>query len=191
MTVWNDDLVFIHVPKTGGKWVMEAMKRAGIEFGYTPGRSSPHPTLDEIDTRGRFAFAFVREPFAWYRSIWAHHQTRDLSEWKPFDQWLDLPLPGFIEAIAENVPDYMSKRFDRYIEGIDFVGRTENLVQDLVCALNLANVDFDERNLRATPRQNVSAPAPDCPSAIRAKLEVSERDFYERFYPDKVPGART
>jgi hypothetical protein len=206
-TVANDQIVFIHIPKTGGTWVSEAMERAGVKaekFG-----NGPHPELPSLDLEGRFAFAFVREPLSWYRSVWAFHRRFSQSDWPELGEWIDLDFPAFIDRMAENSPGYLSSHYTGFVgpanDEISFIGRYEHLADDLVTALHMAGQDFDEQTLRSVPARNFeneesmygsmlpppdrSALPTDCPADVRARLIESEREIYDRFYSEEAATA--
>jgi len=154
--------VFLHVPKTGGSWVTEAVRTAGLDFEEYLVDGDFHGDLSYCPYRDRFIFAFVREPLSLYQSYWRFKTTRGWDPRNPFD--VDCAAPTF-EAFVENVlrleAAWCSRMFEDYVgrtpaDEIDFVGRFESLVDDLVSALGLIGVRFDERALRATPPVNVS-----------------------------------
>jgi len=62
--------VFLHVPKTGGKWVKAAVANAGLEFTEWNAHGDIHNDLSYCPHRDRFVFAFVREPLSLYQSYW-------------------------------------------------------------------------------------------------------------------------
>jgi hypothetical protein len=57
-------------------------------------------------------------------------------------------MPGFLTN------EYYVPMVGPREQEIDFVGRYENLADDLVTALRLAGEDFNERELRSTPPVN-------------------------------------
>jgi hypothetical protein len=191
-TVGNDKLLFLHIPKNGGTWVSYAMEAAGIELE----RERPdlwHPTLRHVDRRGRFTFAFVREPLSWYASWWQwargyenRHLWAFLSDF-PLDRFVPLPFPDFLKGCMTWNPAYVSRALLPPFVGppedpIDFIGHYENLVDDLVRALEMVGQSFDEEALRAYAPLNTSGPQPDCPPDVKARLTDGERETYERFY---------
>jgi hypothetical protein len=161
------------------------MEVAGLELAREV-PELPHPELDDVDRRGRFTFAFVREPLAWYGSYWQYRRKRSLPRLDHPATWTDLSFPDYIRACAEVRPGYLGRYFEEFVgtpeETIDFIGRYESLTADLIRALHLAEVQFDEKALRAEPPVNQSAPPPPCPPEISDMLIRSERAVYERFY---------
>jgi len=206
-TVANDRIVFIHIPKTGGTWASEAMEEAGIVLEKVG--TGPHPARRELDIGDRFAFAFVREPVSWYRSVWMFHRRIPQSDWPHLDEWIDLDFPDFLDRMAENNPGYLSTYYRLFVgppdDEISFIGHHEQLADDLVTALHVAGQDFDEERLRSVPARNFeneetlygsvlpppnrSALSTDCPPDVKARLMESEREVYERFYSEKTAAA--
>src|SRR3989338_8198252 len=90
--------IFFHVPKTGGMWVRQAIKNAGIptnEVGNaieetdnfsTMKHTFFHATPRTVHTLGRFSFAFVRNPLTWYQSQWAFQMQHQWKNWFPVSE---------------------------------------------------------------------------------------------------------
>jgi hypothetical protein len=190
-TVANERLLFIHIPKTAGTWAEGAMRRAGVALErFAPG---PHPQLSTMPPRGgRFTFSFVRDPLAWYRSLWSFRQRGATEAWKRIGPAIDLDFPDFLAEMAER-KGWLYDFYKLYVEGIDFVGRKEHLADDLVTALRLAGQEFDEDKLRSFPARNfegeeeqrlMKPPDPDLqiPADLAHRIVVSEYQVYEEFY---------
>lgn len=67
MTLLSDEFLFIHVPRTGGSSINQALRSA---FDYT--ELPRHHTFAEMrqHRHGRFSFGFVRNP--WDRCVSMH-----------------------------------------------------------------------------------------------------------------------
>jgi hypothetical protein len=157
-----------------------------------------HLGKDEIDLRGRFTFAFVREPLSWYGSLWTfrrrlwREKEADPSMLVPAGEFPDesfaRDFPDFIEEVVATWPGYLSRYYEHYVgkprDEIDFVGHYENLVDDLVRALRAGGEEFDEGTLRDFPVVNKSGPAPSCSAKVKQRLFHAEQDAYERFYAE-------
>jgi hypothetical protein len=190
MSVGNDSLLFIHVPKAGGSWAISAMDAAGIAL-VAEREDKHHLALAECDVRGRFVFAFVREPLSWYGSTYNYRRRERFDDHGGdyLDKWLDLDFPDFLTNTMRDRHAFLADYYWQFVgppeRAIDFIGRYEQLADDLVQALRLAGQDFDEEALRACPPwPNQSGPCPYCPPDVYKRLVTSEGDVYRRFYPD-------
>jgi|GEM_PF-5338409 len=67
----TDDLIFVHMPKTGGIWVADVLRKlAGAQ--PIPG-TQRHSTIHEIpEGSSQTVFGTLRDPWSWYASIWQH-----------------------------------------------------------------------------------------------------------------------
>ena len=66
----------------------------------------------------------------------------------------------FVLNVLEHYPSFCTHVYEQYVgppdDPIEFVGKQENLVEDLITALRSAGEDFNESLIRAFPPQNVS-----------------------------------
>lgn len=202
-----DRSVFVHVPKTGGQWVVAALERAGL----VRERLGPvHTSPDEIEVDPALPrFAFVRHPLAWYRSIWAHRMDEG---WSPVDdpdwftpRWIDhwasftsrtraRRFDRFVRRCVEAFPDgYVSDLYETYVEGCARVGRQERLAEDLVEILDAFGEPVDPDRLRAVSPVNVRGRTPPRRRAAEWTPELialvvgAERRAIERFGYEEVP----
>ena len=160
--------IFFHVPKTGGTWVRAAIKEAGIETNEVSGplpadslnlNDIHHCGPDDLQDQGRFSFAFVRHPLTYYQSYWAYKMKKGKKDYNAFDQeCMREQFDAFVLTVLTAHPGWVTKAYDRYVgpygKKMHFVGKQENLEDDLVRALRLSGELFDEKALRATPRKN-------------------------------------
>jgi hypothetical protein len=190
---------FLHIPKTGGWWVTEALPAAGVQVKEFA--RSAHATLAEMPAGpDLFTFAFVRHPLDWWQSYWA---ARKSGRWDPGpcpSGFNAVPADGgfldFIEEVLKLAPSACSSLYETYVGcppdlSIDFVGRQENLADDLCQALRLAGEPFDEKALRNWPMANVAIGVPPPVKYTRAlarALAECEHTAIQGFYPlDPVP----
>ncbi len=180
--------IFFHIPKTGGIWVREAIRNAGIptvEVGERTGHAQVHNQYWQVDRKGKFTFAFVRHPLSWYPSFWSYRMLVGWQTMDRVDPFMSLDFERFVWNVIRFDSGQLSDRYERFTGPnpgvLDFVGRTENLAEDLVKALRWAGEKFDEEKLRQTPRYNVSLIRPDCSDGLRKAVLRSERKALERF----------
>jgi len=152
--------LLLHVPRTGGTWVKEALHVMGVpleKWGkvcplYRPRKHTIlphyHPTLL---TKVDYIFAFVRYPVAYYVSVWRftcravkihpEKMQRDVFEQgdpAAINEAIRRWKPDFREWLLEMLeeePGWATRWFERYVgpeggEFCHFVGRTETLEED-------------------------------------------------------------
>jgi hypothetical protein len=67
-------MIFVHVPKTGGSWMTQAVKSAGVPtwapdpLGDRSYSEHGHADLRDVGVSDRFSVAFIRHPLDWWRS---------------------------------------------------------------------------------------------------------------------------
>ncbi|MCK4786028.1 MAG: sulfotransferase family 2 domain-containing protein, partial [Desulfobacteraceae bacterium] len=173
--------IFLHIPKTGGNWIAKVLEQARVShlcFGHK------HLDLDEVMRFERylvaanrwnepsyqlFRFCFVRHPVHWYESWWRMMQKLGWPDWGTdgsIDDWHpNAVLNGlghqnfnhFVEKVLRKRPGYVTELYGRYTNsGINFIGRQENLIEDLLKALRECSVTVDEVLIRSIHRVNVS-----------------------------------
>lgn len=121
------------------------------------------------DERGFFSFCFVRHPLSWYESWWKYMVGRDwndwgkqnsLRDWHPNTALNGLGDPDFntfVSNVVQARPGYVSELFFSFAKpGISFIGRTENLVDDLLHVLDILSFSVDAAAIRETAHVNVS-----------------------------------
>ena len=174
MAILTDRFILYHIPKTGGTWGKVALKNAGVEYRYTKTMKGEHPfnlkrahsTPDNVPAKakeGRLGITFVREPEAWYRSYWAFRSRKGARRDEKFPAdglWSD-DFDQFVNNILDAYPQGFVTTLYQYYTGaecekVDFVGRQEYLLSDLIHALDAAGESFDEGKLAMTPRRNAS-----------------------------------
>ena len=141
-----------------------------------------------------FSFTFVRKPLDWYKSYWADRkfsrETKNKKYWGAFP--LDFAWDESFDQFVLNATKMFSQGaltliYQSFLgldgDDLDFVGRQENLVEDLVKALTLAGEDFNEEKLRNVGKKNVSAPFDfGLSNSARSKLLRRERWVTKTFY---------
>jgi hypothetical protein len=157
-------LVYLHVPKTGGKWVKRVL------FGGISGArlfretnhgnqwaKSAHCDLEDLKDVAGFRLAFVRHPADWWRSYWRYQQTHGRFR----NESLELvrlvkadTFERYVDNVLERLPGYASRMFSRFVgepgQEIDFIGKQENLTSDLRTALGLAGFDLSAFDFSAS-----------------------------------------
>lgn len=152
---------FLHVPKTGGSWVKEVISASNIECKNYTVADNVHIGLKDCPCPDKFKFAFVRHPVEFYRSYWQFKMTYGWDQINPLDmECRSDSFHKFICSVLDKFPGIYSQSVIDFVgetdNEIEFIGKYENLVDDLVFALKAASEIFDEKFVRAFPPQNVS-----------------------------------
>lgn len=189
---------FLHLPKTGGTWVRHALQAGcpGARWCLLDG--SDHLRWWEAPGRGLFTVAFVRHPLSWWQSFWRYHRGPArgyvVSQRVCQHCWSD-DFPDFIHKVTQRFPGEYGLLLDNFLGqagvAVDFLGRQEHLVDDLLLALRLAGEPHDAAAIRAVAAANVSAAATVAvyTPAARAAVLRGERYVLRRCGYDGEPAA--
>lgn len=201
MALATDKCVFLHIPKTGGIWIKSALVFAGIPFEEIGQQHEHFPYLYDFKPKSffdnRMLFTMVRHPIPWYQSRWAFRIKHGWQARHPLD-WAcasnDFHI--FVEKVLQLAPDgWCNWLFKQYCEregsAIDFIGRTEFLVDDFLKAMKLAGHDVNEERVRSLEVAN-SSTMDDLKSGYWAKytpelydrVSAVEANIINRFYLD-------
>ncbi len=118
-------------------------------------------------------------------SDWAGES--DLLGWHPcapIKQCGDDRYEGFVRNVIERRPGFATELFSQYVQAdIGFVGKQEQLADDLVAVLRQQNLPFDEQRLRDCAPVNVSRrdDALDLPQELTAELTRLEYVAMKRY----------
>jgi hypothetical protein len=192
--------VFLHVPKAGGTWVTDVLKRQGLirrRFAHE------HAGIDLAMiwlSRHRwlntppYIFCFVRNPLSWYESFFAFMSDPKI-DWREWGSSASGPARGwhpnymlngccssdfntFVRNVIRKRPGYVTEFFGWYAKPpIAFVGKQENLADDLIAALRGCKAEFDEDAIRRSAPLNVSAGAHAIEWDPALRKEVIQLEF--------------
>lgn len=156
----TDRYIFVHVPKTGGQSITQALG--------TKSKVATHTPLRCVEKGNRFAFGFVRNPWARMVSLYRFMCQKPFLRSDNFDQkavremgfrrWLmedqffmmeDRNPTGEPWAMRTHwrgdgetdLPPMQRRSQLWWLDGCDFIGRTECLAADLTKVLRLINVN--------------------------------------------------
>ena len=138
--------VFIHIPKTGGLSIREALSiteycnYARLQREYSGFITFCHWFLPELQERGlapkdAFTFAFCRNPYDRAVSMWAFNNR---------ENGLDLTFPEFCRGLNDWRWGWRIRRPQaEWLDGVDldFLGSFENLEQDFGILCDMLEVE--------------------------------------------------
>jgi hypothetical protein len=112
-----------------------------------------------------FRFCFVRHPLSWYESWWKFMETvnwRDFGKTNSASLWHPNSILNglgsndfneFVWNVMQKRPGYVSELFMSYTKsGINFIGRTESLNQDMLDVLTLLDIEIDKTKILEAPK---------------------------------------
>ena len=197
----TDKSAFYYVPRTGSVWTSEMIQAniKAVDITETPGQ-----VKDEDYDKYLFglfnrhtapkdskllSFCFVRHPIGWYESFWRAVKGRTRGVDKRFtlaDCWSE-SFDEFVSNSVDKFPNGFLTQMYGYFMGVDFVGRQENLREDLIKALTLAGEDFDADMIRTHPAINTEKyNEGELSDKITDKLLKSEEWVIKMFYDSSI-----
>lgn len=160
MVVYKKAL-FVHVPKTGGSWVTEVLKRGGgKDFAYSHDIPQHHRAY--IFLRRLQPFCFVRHPLLIVCSLWKHWSgnpqcrvnNADEKLYKMWDKKAygrilcdcidERDVNRTIENFLTRQPLFITELLHKYTGHCEHVGRHENLRSDLISIIEKINGEMPE-----------------------------------------------
>lgn len=205
--------IFLHVPKTGGRWVTQVLEASGLvvsKIGHmhadaervlSPAGSSGFNLLSYLLKRrlgllprkNPYMFCFVRHPLRWYESFFNYNCEPGVN-WRfegdvdRADNWHpNAPLNGlghpdfnfFVRNVIRRYPGYVTEMYSRFATPqVSFVGRQEQLCDDLIGVLKLLRLPFDEQFIRNYREVGVSPKrATGCDWDPALKAEVMRLEY--------------
>lgn len=199
MPLKTDKSVFYYIPRTGSVWVSEMIRvnnknakdvterPAKVKnenytkylFGLFNRHTAPK-LKDDL-----FSFCFVRHPIAWYASLWraVMGRTRGIDQrFALADCWSN-SFEEFVSNSLNKYPKGFLTQMYRYFDNVDFIGRHENLREDLITALTLAGEKFDEDMIRNQPAVNVANyNEVELSKELTERITENEKWVIDKFY---------
>jgi hypothetical protein len=200
--------VIYHIPKCGGVWVKEVVRKSvhekrydrcqeldapGEILGYLRKEHATPQVLAPSQKEGLFSIVFVRKPLEWHKSYWGYRHG--LQHWgrKPFppDKSWSKNFEDYALSILAAYPDgWCTHLYQQYVgvqaDQIDYIGTTENLRWDLYEALLLAGEVFDDHLIRNWGNKNVTKRKYydnySCSKELEQRLVDADKWVLETFY---------
>ena len=140
----------------------------------------PPRLLEEEIRKDYFTFAFIRHPVDWLKSIFKHSKRHG---------WGSSPVKAetfneFAQAYVTNFPKLVSRSMELYTHGCQFIGRQENLVEDLLKALDKAGIEYERKEITSLDKVNASPKSQTVymSKETRRMIEDSEQEFIGKYY---------
>jgi len=202
MAIMLSNVIFFHMPRTGGTWLSSILKAnfSHAKLGYK--HMTPRELSVPID---KFKFGFIRNPVHWYISKFCA-PTHNRRLWTGMDSMnnpiFQLDALDLDESFADWVRRHLRARpgwltwYHKWFYGhnyrlVDFIGQYERRVRHLRKVLLLAGQEMPlkfKRKRRRFQRSDEERKA-TClyPRRVLANLIEQEKPIFERFgYPTDV-----
>ena len=179
--------VFLHIPKTGGNWVIKVLADLGLvekEFKEKHADAKRARVIEpKIGIGNRFTFCFTRDPISWYESWWRYQVQRGWTKWSyltwhpcaRMDACSDNNFNKFIANVIRIAPGFVSDMYSRFTVGADYVGHQETLAACLINVLDKLRVEYDDRIKRIAPiNESVIRPI-KWDGDLRKQIEILEK----------------
>ena len=198
-----NNAIYIHIPKTGGTSVRNYITALRIRT-ENPNRraasSRKHSMLWQLDEDCSYSFAFVRHPLRWYESFWKYQTNKWIKyeqnrwhPWKGLEACASNNFNIFMENVIKKEPAYVTRMYEWYVgprgaQMVDFVGKTENLKNDLMNVLRELGHTIDPSKIANLPAANTTnfKKRPVWDEGIKNKILELEAPTIERFYKDNL-----
>lgn len=199
MALIGKNFVFLHLPKTAGMWIRQLFKNLNIET-YELGTQHMHfPDLYQYESHkffeSKFIFTFIRHPKSWYQSRWSFRMKNGWQLTHPLDyNCASNDFNQFVKNAIRYKPDgWFSNECKSYLNAphMDFVGKYENLEDDINNILTQLGFKYDNKLLRNIGKLNDSTIAGRDSSSfaiyepkVEKQLLIVENYIISRYYPN-------
>ena len=184
--------VFLHVPKTGGNWVIKTVRDLGMKIEEAYGSEKYKDAEHVCPSYPRFTV--LRNPLTWYPSYWANCNIFGcrglgfLSISEDCQRNLhDFTL--FMQSVLDNHPGFLTGLFSEYAASDVDVLFTESLAEDLFRILN--PIVKDKASLEEIEPVNRCASLPEYKlrvyysSDMHQRILESESELFDKYGFDR------
>lgn len=143
----KNNLIFIHIPRTGGHFITEVLN---VTLTKNTRHAYPYYYKNKFRKQWKtyFKFTFVRNPWDRVVSAWSRTVARRYPWWNPHSinddkYFLDTVKPNFNKFIKEEkfwILIHFKPQMGWIDKDLDFIGRYENLEKDLNEILKMNNI---------------------------------------------------
>lgn len=146
-----------------------------------------------------YMFCFVRHPLSWYES-WFKYMSQPDQNWRhwgdeyDFYQWHpnailnglgDRDFNRFVRNVMDKRTGYVTELYSRYTPPhINFIGKQENLCDDLIHVLKELNLTFDEdfiRNYQSVNKSKTSSSVIEWDPQLKQRVIELEKNGITRY----------
>ena len=191
MAVQIDRAICLHIPKTGGTFVrnyfIETKLSHGVEVLLERAHMNAEGLRNTIGPTEDLIFCFVRHPLTWYRSYWTSKQEIPDRRGGPMDEIVDLPWNEFIDTVIDKYPRYLSGFYEGYTEICRFIGKQENLRDDLDCLLRYLRIPYNRKYLFKRVPDNVVPSTKKFTINQALAIMEAEKDIVDKYDYDYIP----
>ena len=199
----DQNAMFIHIPKTGGQWVEEALLRTGvpvqlITHPQDPRHADRHCLFEHTELKPNIVFACVRDPAEWYESWWKYQTGREHSwdEWEwhptyPLQNCRHSEFNEFMEIVINIFPGFVSKLYDCYLRTEDMLSRhvvvcrTDKLADHFLRVMTMLGIkcsDSATRKFQPINRSHGTCGNPIWRKDVKARMYKAESEIMERYF---------
>ena len=197
MTLIVKNALMIHLPKTGGSFLREVIKKfepTAKEYK----QNGIHGKLEVVkkEYEHDFTFSIVRHPISWYESAWKHIKSvtisgigwgnRDPHPLSDLDKIFDKDFSKFIDNVIREMPGYYSKALEEYLgkdfAEVDFVAKTETLYDDSAKLLDKLGIKYNIDIIRKSQKFQRSDKTINWKEGQKENILQLESKVIEKFY---------
>lgn len=189
MALWYPDqkALFLHIPKTGGRWLQEASPESGVPCKLL----APRHGIEFRSVTPQFTFTTIREPSTWLQSWYAYVGSERNWQWRRTlrKHWCgqrcldrepgEISFHDWVVWVYSHSPAYVTRLFEWYAGPYDRVHVSK--LEDLAAT-------FPTWILPAikVPARGCSRNPPEVEPRTRELILYHEQAAYRRWYPERM-----
>lgn len=189
MAILLTNSIFVHIPKTAGKWVSEAIINnvKGANFIGDPIYDAHKVSLDYNLPQ----FAFSRNPETWLHSLWKHRARKKLNNYGKRFNWqnkhkLERECKSYFFHIfflkAALKKEIIKNYYDDFINQQNQIsfGKQENLANELIRLLEKYNENFNKEGILVSSKKIIN------PTNRRTKkINIYKTNYIFRYFLER------
>lgn len=153
--------LFLHCPKTGGKWISYTLQAIGVEIQrYGKDTIQDREWSKTFAPKPKHIFTIIRNPTTWFQSYFCDRLQNgwggDLPIAHPPYAYPGVQFNAWMEAILKAHPLWLVDFYSRFVADDVYVGRTELLAESLCAILAHVGEKFNEDLLFDLKKQKIN-----------------------------------